>query len=78
VKSDKVEWVIKTYNEIFKPTYLKFIIHEKAGMYFVKIFDGKTKEVIKQIPSEEFLNMVADARVQLSLLLDKRVKVYSK
>jgi flagellar protein FlaG len=73
VKVEKIRTNIKTFNEIFKPTHLDFQLHEEAGKYFVKIVDDKTQEVIKQIPSEEFLNMVAEAREQLGILLDKRV-----
>ena len=36
---------------------LTFSVHEASGHTVVKVLDGETKEVIKQIPSEEFLRM---------------------
>jgi flagellar protein FlaG len=69
----KVMAGIKTFNDIFKPTHLEFQLHDESGKYFVKIVDDKTQEVIKQIPSEDFLKMVAEAREQMGIFLDKRV-----
>jgi flagellar protein FlaG len=36
---------------------LTFSVHEASGHTVIKVLDGETKEVIKQIPSEEFLRM---------------------
>jgi flagellar protein FlaG len=36
---------------------LTFSVDEASGHTVVKVLDGETKEVIKQIPSEEFLRM---------------------
>ena len=36
---------------------LTFSVHETSGRTVVQVLDGETKEVIKQIPSEEFLRM---------------------
>lgn len=72
-KLEKVKAALKSFNEILKPTHLEFQMHDEAGRYFVKIVDDKTQEVIKQIPSEEFLKMISETINQLGLLVDQRV-----
>jgi flagellar protein FlaG len=72
-KLEKVKAALKSFNEILKPTHLEFQMHDEAGRYFVKIVDDKTQEVIKQIPSEEFLKMISETSDQLGLLVDQRV-----
>jgi flagellar protein FlaG len=72
-KLEKVKAALKSFNEILKPTHLEFQMHDEAGRYFVKIVDDKTQQVIKQIPSEEFLKMISETRDQLGLLVDQRV-----
>ncbi|MFJ5716440.1 flagellar protein FlaG [Neobacillus sp. NPDC093127] len=64
---------LETFNKIFKPTHLEFQIHQDSGKYFVEIVDDKTKEVLKQIPSEEFLKMIAEAKENHGLIVDIRV-----
>ena len=49
---------------------LTFSVHEASGHTVVKVLDGETKEVIKQIPSEEFLRMSEALANGTSLLLD--------
>ena len=49
---------------------LTFSVHEASGHTVVKVLDGETKEVIKQIPSEEFLRMSEALANGSSLLLD--------
>ena len=39
----------------------------------VFVIDGLSQEVIKEIPPEEFLNIVAHIREMVGLLLDERV-----
>lgn len=49
---------------------LTFSVHEASGHTVVKVLDGETKEVIKQIPSEEFLRMSEALANGSSALLD--------
>ena len=49
---------------------LTFSVHEASGRTVVTVLDGATKEVIKQIPSEEFLRMSEALATSRSLLLD--------
>jgi flagellar protein FlaG len=72
-KVEKLKAALKSFNEILKPTHFEFQIHDESGRYFVKIVDDRTQEVIKQIPSEDFLQMVSETREQLGILMDQRI-----
>ncbi len=59
---------------------LNFSIDEESGRSVIKVFDFKTDELIKQIPSEELLRVAQDIkRLQeemgqsIGLLIDNRV-----
>ena len=52
---------------------LKFSIHEASERMQVFVIDNMSQEVIKEIPPEEFLNIVAHIREMVGLLLDERV-----
>lgn len=53
-------------------TNLRFSIHEKTKQITVKIIDTATDEVIKEVPPEKILDMVAAMMEQAGLLVDKR------
>ncbi len=53
-------------------TSLQFSIHEKTKQIMVKIVNDQTKEVIKEIPSEKVLDMVASMMERTGLFLDKK------
>lgn len=52
---------------------LEFSIHEKTKEILVKIVDSSTEEVIKEIPSEKILDMIANMMELAGLLVDERV-----
>lgn len=70
---DNMKTALDSFNKIFKKTHLEFQIHDEAGRYFVQIIDNNTQEVIRQIPSEEFLKMVAETKENLGLLIDIKI-----
>lgn len=53
-------------------TRLQFSIHEKTKEIMVKIIDTKTDEVIREIPPEKILDMVAKMMEMAGLLVDER------
>ncbi len=65
---------IEKSNEDFKmaDSSLKFSIHEKTKAIMVKIIDNNTKEVIKELPPEKILDMVAAMLEGTGLFLDKK------
>ncbi|WP_100405450.1 flagellar protein FlaG [Bacillus solitudinis] len=54
-------------------TSLKFNLHEDLHRYFVQLVNPETEEVVKEIPSEEFLDMVASMLKHAGLIVDKRI-----
>ncbi|GAB6180182.1 flagellar protein FlaG [Desulfotomaculum defluvii] len=63
---DKLNKTMETYN-----TELRFKLHEKSGEYIVKIINPKDDTVIREIPPERVLNMVAYFREILGIVVDK-------
>ncbi len=69
----QVEEAAKTVNEFLKPinNSINFSLDEDTGITVVKVIDTATKEVIRQIPSEEML-VIAKAIDQMKGLLVKQ------
>lgn len=63
---DKMNKTMETYN-----TELRFKFHEKSGEYIVKIIDPRDNSVIKEIPPEKILDMVAYFKKLTGLVVDK-------
>lgn len=53
-------------------TRLSFQIHEETDRLMARIIDVKTLEVIKEMPPEEFLDLIARIREMVGLLIDER------
>ncbi|NLT94712.1 MAG: flagellar protein FlaG [Clostridia bacterium] len=51
---------------------LEFSIHEKTKQILVKIVDSNTDEVIKEIPSEKILDMIANMMELAGLLVNEK------
>ncbi len=49
-----------------------FGIHEKTNRITIKIVDKKTKEVIREFPPEETLDMIAKAWELAGILVDEK------
>ena len=66
----QVEEAAKTVNEFLKPinNSINFSLDEDTGITVVKVIDVATKEIIRQIPSEEML-VIAKAIDQMKGLL---------
>ena len=52
---------------------IKFQIHERTQRVIIEVIDRKTDEVIREIPPEAFLDMVANVKETMGLLVDKYV-----
>ncbi len=50
---------------------LRFSIHEETARVVVQVYDRKDNEVIRQIPPEKVLNLVAQIQQMIGLLLDE-------
>lgn len=56
--------------EIYR-TEVRFAVHEASGEMMVKVINAETSEVIREIPPEQVLNIVADVKKMLGVILDK-------
>lgn len=70
----RVEESVENINRELKSleTNLRFSIHKTTKQIMVKIVDTNTSEVIREIPSEKILDMVAAMMERAGLFLDKR------
>jgi len=51
----------------------EFSIHEKTHQIMVKVIDGESKEIIREIPPEKLLDMVALFCEMAGIFVDERV-----
>lgn len=52
-------------------TELRFSIHKESGEMMVKVINTKDNSVIREIPPERVLDMVAHVKKMLGILIDK-------
>lgn len=52
---------------------LEFSIHEKTKEIMVKVIDKETEEVVKEIPPEKILDIVAGLMELAGLLVDEKI-----
>lgn len=73
VTKDKVDQAVEKLNKTMETynTELRFQLHEKSGEYMIKIINSKDKSVVREIPPEKVLNMVAYFKEILGLVVDK-------
>ncbi|NLY43709.1 MAG: flagellar protein FlaG [Clostridiaceae bacterium] len=53
-------------------TSFEFSIHEKTRQIMVKVLNRETKEVIREIPPEKILDMVAKIWEMAGIIVDER------
>lgn len=54
-------------------TNLQFKIHEQSGEYFCQVINSETKDVIREVPPEWLLDMVAHFRKMVGIVVDEIV-----
>jgi flagellar protein FlaG len=71
---DKMGKAIDVANEMLKPANKSFSysVHEETKEIMIQIKDDETGEVIKEIPSEESLDMVAKMRELAGIVVDEK------
>lgn len=52
---------------------IEFSIHEATNKIMIKIIDNETAEVIKEIPAEKILDMLAKFCEMAGILVDEKV-----
>lgn len=68
-----IEAIEKT-NKAIEGTYcsFKYSVHDVTKQIMVKVIDNKTQEVIKEIPPEKILDMVAKIWEVAGIMVDER------
>ena len=57
---------------IFGPeSHFEFKVHDRTGRVLVKLVDTKTEEVIKEIPPEKLVDMMANLWELVGILVDE-------
>lgn len=51
---------------------IQFQLHEETKQLFVQVVDVRNKKVLKEFPSHEWLDTIANIREYVGLLLDKK------
>lgn len=55
-----------------KNNELSFSVHEKTKQIMVKVINKETKEIVKEIPPEKILDMIANMMETAGLFVDER------
>ncbi len=61
-------------NKFLQPSNreLRYNIHERTGKFYVKVVDPETDEVIREIPPEKSLDLLANLWELAGILVDKK------
>ena len=72
-QSDKIKKAVEQFNKNLSHSSAIFGIHEATNRVTIKIVDKDTKEVIKEVPPEETLDMIAKVWEIAGILVDKKL-----
>lgn len=70
--NESIRRAVENINKNLKDSEAIFGIHDKTNRVTIKIVDKKTKEVIKELPPEKTLDMIAKVWEIAGLLVDER------
>lgn len=72
VYHEKIRKAVETLNKQLANSEAVFGIHEDTNRVTIKIVDKSTKEVIKELPPEKTLDMIAKVWEMAGILIDER------
>jgi len=72
VSEDAIKKAVNEINRNANGTEALFGIHDKTNRVTIKIVDKKTKEVIKELPPEKTLDLIAKAWEMAGILVDEK------
>ncbi len=69
-----IERQIQKLNKVMFGTdkHFEFSVHKKTNQILVKVIDNDTKEVIKELPPEKILDIVAKIEEMVGVLVDEK------
>ena len=71
-QSDKIKKAVEQFNKSLSHSSAIFGVHEATNRVTIKIVDKDTKEVIKELPPEKTLDMIAKVWEIAGILVDER------
>lgn len=69
---DRIKKAVEDLNKKMSNSEALFGIHEETQRVTIKIVDKKTKEVIKELPPEKTLDMIAKVWEMAGIMVDER------
>lgn len=70
--SDQIKQAVEKLNKSMVNSEAVFGIHEKTNRVTIKIIDKETKKVIKELPPEKTLDMIAKVWEMAGILVDEK------
>ena len=70
--SDRIKKAVEDLNKRMYNSEAQFGIHEETNRVTIKIVDKDTKEVIKELPPEKTLDMIAKAWELAGIMVDEK------
>ena len=71
-QNDKIKKAVEQLNKNLSHSSAIFGIHEATNRLTIKIVDKNTKEIIKELPPEKTLDMIAKVWEMAGILIDER------
>lgn len=73
-QQEELEKAVKQTNQMIftDSSRFEFKLHERTGRMMVKLIDRETDEIIKEIPPEKILDLVASIWDLVGILVDER------
>lgn len=72
VSAEKIKKAVEEMNRKMANSEAQFGIHEATNRVTIKIVDKQTKEVIKELPPEKTLDMIAKVWEMAGILVDEK------
>lgn len=72
-ENEKLKKAIEKMNEQLPNSEAKYGIHEATNRVMIKLVDKDTQEVIKEIPPEKTLDMIAKCMEMAGVLVDEKL-----
>ena len=75
VERADIEGMVEGLNDFLEPinTSIRFVLHDKLDRYYVKVIDSQTEELVREIPSEQMLDMYAAMAEFMGLIVDEKI-----
>ena len=71
-QTDRIKKAVEDLNKKMGSSEVQFGIHEATNRVMIKIVDKETKEIIKELPAEKTLDMIAKAWEMAGILVDEK------